>query len=278
MSKHLQVVSGAENVQFVAPNKFIYSLPRPYLSGQNDKVSLKSLRLYYSWFNMSAAKNNDQFSYIWVDGSEHSVVLPDGMWDYGAFQSYLEEVLTSRGHYLIDADGRPVHFIEFVANSVVYRISLVIRPVPAVLPENWTAPAGFVFPPNDTTPQLIVPPTNITQYLGFSAGTYPAAPQTTVFQMNGQTVPQVTDITSLQIQTNIVSNDFGPDHRTLHTFNVGQDTLPGAMLSEVPFYPDWIPIQSSSRFNQVELELVDQLSRPVRIEDPSGFICTLNLD
>jgi hypothetical protein len=274
----LQVVSGAENVQFVAPNKFIYSLPRLYLSGQNDKVSLKSLRLYYSWFNMSTAKNNTQFSYIWVDGSEHSVVLPDGMWDYGAFQNYLEQVLIDRGHFLLDAENRLFRFIEIVANSSIYRISLVIRPVPAVLPDGWNAPAGFVFPAVDTTPQLIVPQTNITQYLGFSAGTYPAAPQTVIFQMNGQNVPQVTDITSLQIQTNIVSNDFGPDHRTLHTFNVSQDTLPGAMLSEVPFYPDWIPIQPSSRFNYVELELVDQLSRPVQIEDPSGFICTLNLD
>jgi hypothetical protein len=238
MSKHLQVVSGAPNVRFVSPNKFVYDFPRPYLSGNADRVSMKSLRMYYSWFNMSAAKNNDRFSYVWVDGQTYDVVLPDGMWDYGNFQNYLEEVMTSRGHYLNDADGQPHHFIEIVVNSIRYRISLVVRPVPAVLPEKWIAPAGFVFPTVDTTPQLVVPDTNIAAYLGFTPGSYPETPQATIFQMNGQNAPQVTDITSVQVQSNLVFNDFGPDQRTLHTFNVGPDTLPGSMLAEVPFYPD----------------------------------------
>jgi len=82
---HLQLVSGAPNVTFTAPNKFTFTLPSRYESGEHDRVSLKSLRLYYSWFNMTAAKKNNQFSYTWVDGVIHTVTLPDGIWSFSDF-------------------------------------------------------------------------------------------------------------------------------------------------------------------------------------------------
>jgi hypothetical protein len=278
MSMHLQLVSGAPNVTFTAPNKFTFKLPSQYESGDNDRVSLKSLRLYYSWFNITAAKKNNSFSYTWSDNTVHTVTLPDGIWDYANFQKYLEQVMFSKKHYLLDSNNRPVYYIKFESNSVFYRISLSVSAVPAVLPSGYTAPAGWVAPATNKTPLVNIPATAIRSYLGFETGSYPPVAQATLYQVNGANVPQVTDMTSLMIQSNLVNNEYGPDARTLSSFNVEPGAAAGSLISEVPFYQDWIPVQPMSKFRQITLSLVDQNSRPVKIEDTAGFICTLNLE
>ena len=96
--------------------------------------------------------------------------------------------------------------------------------------------------------------------------------------MNGTLVPQVTDASSLQLQTNLTFNEYGPDTRTLATFNVPPGTEPGSLISEVPFYQDWIPVQPRAKFKTITLELTDQNGRKVKIEDPAGFICTFTID
>lgn len=277
MSTHLQVVSGASNVVFTAPNKFTYTLPDPYQTGDNNEVSLKDLRLYYSWFNMTAAKTNTSYSYVWVDSVSYPVVMPDGIYSYTDFQGYLERTMFANGHYLIDSTGAPVYFIHLQSNPVYYRITLTVDPVPAALPSGYTAPSGWVAPGADVTPQLVIPETNLRNYLGFAAGTFPAATQAVKYQVNGTAVPQVTSVSSLMLQSTMVKNEYGPDSRTLISFNLEPGTAPGSLVSVVPYYQDWIPMQQAIKLRTIDLTLVDQLSRPVAIEDPAGFICTLTL-
>jgi hypothetical protein len=213
-----------------------------------------------------------------VDGSNHVVTLPDGIWSYVDFQGFLERTMRAAGQYLTNAGGEAVYFIRFESNPVFYRISLTVSPVPATLPAGWTAPAGWVAPGVDTTPQVVVPNTAMQNYLGFSQGSYPAAPQAALYQVNGNLVPQVTDISSLMLQTNLANNEYGPDSRTLATFNVEPGTAPGSLISEVPFYQDWIPVKPGARFQQIDVTLVDQNSRPVKLEDTAGFICTITVE
>ena len=276
--KHLQIVSGSADVTFTSPNKFSFKMPNNYISGSHHRVSLKSLVVYYSWFNVTAAKQNNVFSYIWSNGTTYQVVLDDGTWSYTDFQAYLHQVMKMNNHYLIDPTGKDQFFISIAANSVFYRISLSITPVPASLPANWTAPAGFVFPAVATTPSLIVPATEIQSYLGFNAGTYPSVPQSGLYQVNGTSAPQVTSSSSLMIMSNLAYNEYAPNQATVATFNLIPGTAPGSLISVVPFYQDWIPVQPNKSFQYIDLFLVDQLSRPVKIEDPSGFICTITLD
>ena len=55
---------------------------------------MKSLTIYYSWPNISAAKNNNTFSYYWpATGLIYPVVLADGIWQFSEMQSYLEQVM-----------------------------------------------------------------------------------------------------------------------------------------------------------------------------------------
>lgn len=278
MSIHLQVVSGAQGVTFTAPNKFSFKLPTQFVVGPDNRISLKSLRMYYSWFNLTSAKNNNSFSYVWSNGTTYPVVMQDGVWSFADAQAFLQQTMQANGHYLLNAAGQPVYYIQLQANSVFYRLSLTLTPVPAVLPTGWTAPTGWVAPATDTVPLLIVPATAIQTYLGFPAGTYPAVTQALTYQINSPNVPQVTDISSLMLQSTCVKNEYGPDARTIASFVVPPGQQPGTVISEVPFYQDWIPMQPNVKLNVLELTLVDQNSNPVKIEDIAGFICTLNIE
>ena len=273
----VQIVSGATKVTFTAPNKFSYRLARSYTSGDKDTVSLKSQRMYYSWRNVTAAKDNTKYSYTWHDGTVVNVEMPDGIYSYADFQGYLEAVMQTKGHYLLDENSQPVYYIRFESNPVYYRISLTVSPIPASLPSGYTAPTGWSFPAAAVTPQVTIPATNIRSYLGFDAGTYPAATQATKYQVNGTAVPQVTDVSSLMIQCNLVRNQWGPSHQTLAAFNIAPGTAPGSMVSEVPYYEDRIQVQPSVQFETIDVELVDQNGRPVIIEDTAGFITMLTI-
>jgi hypothetical protein len=276
IEKHIQIVYGAPNVQFTSPNKFTFTMPTPYQSGSHDRIALKNLRLYYSWFNLTQKKNNSAYSYKWL-GNYHVVLMPDGIWSYADFLAFLQQTMLANGHYLIDSTGANVFFISLLVNSVYYKISLMITAIPTSLPQGWKAPTGFVFPAVKTTPQLVIPPSNIRQYLGFNEGIYPAVEQATDYNINSVNVPLVTDSSSLMLQCNLAMNEYSPSMNTLATFNVIPGTAPGSLISEIPYYQDWINIQPVSRFSVITLTLVDQNSRPVLIQDPSGFIVTLNI-
>ena len=276
--KHLQVVSGSQDVTFTSPNQFTFRMPNSYISGNRDRLSLKSLFMYYSWFNITAAKNNNSFSYIWSNGTTYPVVLSDGIWSFADLQAYLQQVMKLNNHYLTDATGTDQFYLSIQANSVSYRISLTSTPVPTALPAGWTAPGGFAYPGVATTPRLIVPATAFQAFTGFVAATYPAAVQATIYQVNSTNIPQVTDSSSLQLLTNLAYNEYAPDQRTLTSFNLTPGTVPGTLISQVPPYQDWVAVQPNTGFQTITLLLVDQLSRAVKIEDPSGFICTLNLE
>ena len=276
--KLIQIVSGSPDVTFTSPNQFSFKMPNNYLAGNDHKISLKSLAMYYSWFNISEAKANNSFSYIWSNGTTYQVVLNDGIWSYTDVNAYLQKVMRANGHYLTNAALADQYYISLPANSVFYRISLITTPVPPSLPAGWTAPAGFVFPAVATTPRLIVPSTEFQTYLGFTAGTYPTLAQATTFSVNGTSVPQVTQSSSLMLSSNLAYNEYAPNQGTIATFNLTPGTSPGSLISLVPNFPDWVPVQPNKAFQIINLFIVDQLSRPVKIEDPSGFICTLTLD
>lgn len=274
MSMQLQIVSGSPGVKFQAPNKFTFNMP--YSSDAGDLISLKSLRLYYSWFNITSAKGNNQFSYIWTNGTTYPVNMPNGIYSFADFQGFFEQVMFANGHYLINSAGQPVYYVKFQSNAVYYRISLTCLPVPASLPAGFTAPPGFVFQAT-TVPRIIIPATAIQSYLGFPAATYPAATQAALFQANSTNAPQVTDISSLMLQSNLVYNEYAPDSRTLATFGVPPGTAAGSLISEVPAYADWVEVHPNKQFKEVILEIVDQNSNPIVLNDTAGFICNLSI-
>ena len=91
---------------------------------KGQKVALATLQMYYSTFNITSAYGNNVFNYIWVDGTSHQVLFPDGFYDATAINNYLHFVMLQNKHYLIDPTGDYVWFITFSANPTRYAIEV----------------------------------------------------------------------------------------------------------------------------------------------------------
>ncbi len=274
-TRSIQVVGGANQVTFTAPNKFTVKLPASgFRTGNKDECALKSLTLYYSWPNVSLALGTNSFAYIW-NGVTFPVVLADGIWNFSDIQAYLQQVFLQNGHYLVDSTGTKQFYMSLFANSVLYALSLTVTPIPSSLPSGWSNPAGVTLSGN--TPQLVVPPSGFDTLTGFTAGLYPAAQQTTLYQINSG-VPQITNVSALNVTSTLcASSGLSVYPNVLASFVVPSDQLPGSLIQIQPNNLDWCQVQKASTFTEIEVANVDQLMRPVVIRDPAGFVAIINV-
>jgi len=159
-----------------------------FVKGQ--KLALGSVQMYYSTFNITSAQGNNQFSYIWVDGREITITIPDGFYDISTLNDFLHFVMVQQGHYLLDTAGNYYYFITMVINASTYQIdvncfpiSLASYPVSTYTIGTYTSstittsspstPVLWSRPTNAITPMLRVLANNFRNIIGFSAGYYP---------------------------------------------------------------------------------------------------------
>lgn len=273
-TRPIQIVSGSSSCQFTAPNIFTYRLPASGFRSSRDEVALKSLTVYFSWPNISAAKGNNSYAYLW-QGISYPVVMADGIWSFADVNSYLQVVMKQNGHYLVDGSGLEVYYLSLVVNPTLYCLTLVADPLPTTLPASWTNPAAInlALTPGQT-PQLVIPPSFAT-FTGFSAGTYPAAVTTRTVMNSG--IPQISDATSMNVICDLVDNSgFSLTPNILASFVVPSDTSSGSLIQLQPSSLDWTPIRPDT-YPSITIRLTDQLGRPLVLRDPAGFVAILNV-
>ena len=277
-TRNVQIVTGSSTATFTAPNLITYQLPGMGFVTGRDEVAMKSLTVYYSWPNVSQALANNTYSYIWpATGLTYPIVMSDGIYQFADLLSYLQQVMVQNGHYLVDSNGLNVFFLNIVVNPVLYCLSLIVTPLPPSLPTNWTNPGAVnLSAAGGNGPQLVIP-TTIATLLGFAAGSYPAAPQTTTFSLNSG-IPQITGVTSINLLCNLVDNrGFSLSPNILTTVPLPSSTMAGSLLSTSQNNLDWTPIKQQQTFQTITIEFVDQLLRPLQIRDPTGIVIVLNM-
>lgn len=277
-TRSIQIVAGSSLTTFTSPNVFTYKLPASGYNSGLDEVSLKLLTMYFSWPNISSAKANNSYSYHWPGTSDaFPVVMPDGIWSFDDFNSYLQQVMKSNGHYLLDSNDDEVYYISLVVNGPLYCLSLVVTPLPASLPSGWSNPGGVTFTGALQYPQLIVS-AGIATYTGFAAGTYPASQQTgAAFTMNSG-IPQLTDVQVINVNCNLVdSGGFTLTPSLLTSFVVPSGTAAGAPVKVEPMSPDWAPVGRNQNYSEIAIRLTDQYGKALNIRDPTGFVATLSI-
>jgi hypothetical protein len=277
-TKTIQLVSGSATTQFIYPNEFQLSLPTSGFRTVRDEVCLKSMTIYYSFFNISQAKGNNEFSYVWPDGGQsYSVTLADGIWSFANIFTYFQNVMLKNGHYLVDPFGNNVFYLYLVVNPTLYCISFIATPLPTSLPASYTNPANVnLSQAAGLSPQLHVSD-GFSPLLGLAAGLYPLQPSASAVELNSG-IPQITTSTSFNLLCNLVDNTgFTLTPGVLASFVIPRGTEPGSLITIEPFHPDFVPVFSLQTYQTISVRLVDQLMRPVTIQDPSGFVLTLNV-
>jgi len=274
------------NSNNVVPNGFndtyLYRFPNGSVTFDKDTVAIGSISVYYSWYNITslttgAGYNNNVFQYVWYSAAPPvtvTVTLPDGAYEIEDLNAYLQFVMVSNSHYLVNGSGNFVYFLELVANTTFGKVQLNSYPIPTALPGGWAAPVGWPgFPGVATTPQIIILPpltNNFGRVIGYNAGTYPPVVQPTSYSALSQNPPQITDINSIIVSCNLLNNKYSIPNTLLYSFAPELGNF-GSLIVEKPPELQFCDIQDGS-YTFIEVEFRDQNLNRIQIQDPNLVI------
>jgi hypothetical protein len=266
-------------------NKLVYSFPNS-VKFSKAFLAVSSISMYYSWFNISTALNNNTFSYTWVAGgttTTYTIVVPDGLYEIATLNQLLQFNFLANGHYLTETtSGQITYYGEFLVNPSRYAVQLNTYLVPNALPAGYTAPAGFVFPTQSFNPSFVFP-VNINALLGFVANF--TSDQNTnnafVAPVGSQFVsknslgtisylstvsPNVQPNASILISSSGVNNPYAQP--TSIIYSVTPAVAVGEIVTEKPPEFMWNELIDGT-YNEIRLTILGSNLAPIKINDPS---------
>lgn len=253
-------------------NKLVMKLNSNLNLTKSSYVALNSLSIPFSWRNISDQFKNNFFGYIF-NSMYKTVNIPDGSHQFDDMNSFLQQQMFLNNHYLLDADGNPVYFIDLQLNPIYYTITLTCRVIPSTLPSGWSNPANIIL--SGTTPQLDIPLTNFGKIIGFEPSTYPSSSQTTDQFINSTFAPLISPISSVLLKCNLVYNfGFSQITNSLYDFTPSQNF--GSQLEVKPTNLTWNPCIGNS-VNTIEIEFVSQSNAIVELIDKNNIVVNLSL-
>lgn len=264
----------------VVPNSlndtYTYRFPNGAVNFYNDQISVASISMYFSWFNITSATtssqyNNNVYQYTWygnAGATTHTVVMPDGYYEINDLNSFLQYTLVQNGHYLVDTAGDFVYYLEFVVNPTYYGTQVNSYPIPTALPMGWTNPAAMTFPLVASTPRLtVLPSNNFGKVIGFNPGTYPLLPQAINYSVLSQNAPQISPVNSLILTCNVLDNPYANPKTLLYSFNPA-GTQFGALINiQVPQF-SFVDIYDG-QYTDLTIQFFDQNLNRIYINDPN---------
>jgi hypothetical protein len=251
-------------------NRLVYEFQQGGVNFVDNDIALATSQIYYSWYNITSAYQNNTYSYRWVNGVTYTVTMPDGNYSVAEINTFLQNIMVQNTHYLINTTtGEFVYYIQWETNETYYAVQLNEYVVPSVLPIGYAFPAGatLVLPAVASTPQIIIPANNFRSIIGFDAGTYPAVvPQGTTYSALSTIAPQVNPVSSIQITCSIATNPYSSQSKVIYAFGVPETQFGGQILISTPEYAFTRLVNGN--YNQFEVGIVDQDGRPIALRDP----------
>ena len=259
-----------------AVNNYTYKYDLPNgVQFTNQQLAVSSINMYYCWPNITSSGtngsyNNNSYTYTWVDGTTKTVTMPDGFYDVSTLNAYLQSQMVANTHYLINASGDYVYYLEFQENTSRYAVQLNSYPVPTALPTGWSNPGVWSLPVTAKTPQLTVLSTNnFYKVIGFTAGTYPTPTQSTTYSKVSDITPQITPVSSVILTCSIADNRYSiPDNII---FSFAPNVTYGSQIQVQPSELTWVDIQDGQQ-QSLTVTFLDQNKNPLPILDTNLVI------
>lgn len=253
-------------------NRMQYNFPSGSIQCRNASLSLKSVDMFFSWYNISSAYNNNVFEIIFPTSTTPTTVtvtIPDGYYTIEQLNAYLEQVLILNNLYLVNSSGQYVYYLQMLSNPNSYALQLVCYAVPTSLPSGWSNPGSMTFPATATTPQFTILSNSFTTWSGLTAGTYPAVAQATTYSINSQNSPQVNPISSIIVLCSMVDNYVNTNPSVIDTFTPTTSALGSSFGSLISYRPNellFVPVRDAS-YNTFQLTFLDQNYNNIHILD-----------
>jgi hypothetical protein len=244
---------------------------------ENAEVSLASLYIYFSWFNITQKFNNTSFSYIWTDGVTYPVSMAEGYYSASDISGFMQFVMTQNGHYFVDVNtGNNVFYLEIVENPVYYSDSIIARPIPnSILPSTLLNPNNIIL--NGQTPQLVIPANNnFGLLLGYNQNTvYPPTPVFVPYSVNSSFTPKISPVATVSVVTNIANTgDLNQLQGVIASFSSGNYAF-GQQIAVIPAYPVYYKV-NDGRVPVISVSFLDDNNMPLAINDRQ-IIATLSI-
>lgn len=154
-------------------NTLVYRFPSS-VDLTNKYISVSSVIMYYSWFNIDQKYSNNVITYTWTAGvvsTTYTINIPNGLYQISDINEFIQFTCIQNGHYLINAAGQNVYFLELEVNPNRYAIQLNTYLFPIALPVGWSVPSNWsgVYPTQSFNPRVAFPP-NFNNIVGYSVG------------------------------------------------------------------------------------------------------------
>lgn len=283
------ILNSSNVVQGSGNSKFIYNFPQGGYTFKDDVIAIQEISQYFSAFNITNFYNNNSFSYIWVDGTTHQVNIPDSFLQVRQINEFLQSVMITNKHYLINTAGDFVYLLEMVINQPRYAVQLNEYVISATIAttNSWTLPLGatWVLPTNPILPYFVIPSTNnFGKLIGYNAGQYPSgtitgtppaqvqAPAFTSAQSQLSSVaPQITPYSSFLVFCSIVNNRAVIPSQLVFTYTPTDSTFGALQVYQPNAELGWNKIEDGS-YTSFIIEIRDQLGQPIQFQDPNTTI------
>lgn len=275
-------------------SRFQYNFPQGGFEIKDQQIAVSAISQYFSSFNVSASYNNKAFSYIWIDGTTHNVVLPDGFYQIDQINAYLQSVFFANKHYLVSGSF-VVYLLEIVVNQSRYAVQLnsFLISTAIATANTWTLPAGatWVLPTNPILPYLVISSSNnFGKLIGFAggqfpsgsiAGTPPAQVQTPSYAISQSILstiaPQITPYSSFLVYCSLVNNRSTIPSNLIYTYSPTNSTF-GSLQNHSPTAEfAWNDCLNGTYTNFI-VEIRDQVGNIISFQDNNTLITLILKD
>lgn len=245
---------------------------------EGSEISISSIQLPYSFYNVSTFYSNQKFRIRWpvASGStDYNITLDEGFYTVNDIQNFIEQFCIQNSLYMIDANGDYIYFIYLSYNITAYKIQLISSPIYtiALTPVGVTLPASFPTRPttNSSTPLFIVLDDKFGSLLGFNIGTYPSAFQNTSFDKLSDYTPKGSNINSIVVRSNVIENSVTMPSDILDSFAIPAGSTFGSNINYQPNFQRFVSIRPGNYTNMI-ITLQDQNYSDIKILDPNSII------
>ena len=269
------ILNTANIVENSNNTKLVYNFPSGGYSFKNDMIALQSVYQYFSIFNITSDYDNNTFSYVWFDGVEYTITIPDGYYEISDLNSYFQSIMIANTHYMTNSAGQFIYFLEFVVNTSRYAVQINSYPLDADIQttNGYNLPTGATWsvPTTSTLSQFKVNTSGFGEVLGYEIGSYPSTQVgSTTLSFLSSKAPQITPYSSILVSCNLVNNRAVIPSNILSSYTPLGTSI-GSLFTFEPNYLQFADVEDG-QYTQLVLEFRDQLNRSIIIRDPNMLI------
>jgi hypothetical protein len=255
--------------------KLVYNFPSGGYSFKNDMIAVLSIYQYFSIFNITSSYGNNSFSYVWFDGVEYTITIPDGYYEISDLNSYFQSIMIANTHYMTNSAGQFIYFLEFLVNTSRYAVQINSYPLDTDIQttNGYILPTGATWsvPTTSTLSQFNINTTGFGEVLGYEIGSYPDTQVgSSTLSFLSSKAPQITPYSSILVSCNLVNNRAVIPSNILTSYTPLGTSI-GSLFTFEPNYLQFADVEDG-QYTQLVLEFRDQLSRSIVIRDPNMLI------